>query len=306
MRAAQRGDPRSRELLVASHLGLVRSVASRYRDLGLPFDDLVQEGSLGLLDAIDHYDRRRGCSFESYARFRVRRAIRNALTDQARLIRLPKQMVERRRAIAGAEARLAAEASGDRPTPAELAADTGLSVAAVVDARSAGLAPISLDQPIRPDGSSLESVMADPDGGDPELTAIEHEQAELLRAALARLPDRQRRIVSLRWGIGGNPLTNAEIATELKLSPRRAQEIGTTLFMSSEQPWSPRTGDGDRGRFAATLRISRTPDQVRRRWLSTPTGRICACQSKRRDEGGSRCWVTRSFRSGAASPQASS
>lgn len=226
VRAAQRGDPDARELLVASQLGLVRSVASRYRDLGLPFDDLVQEGSLGLLDAIDHYDRRHGCSFESYARFRVRRAIRNALTDQARLIRLPKQMVERRRAIARAEARLAAEASGDRPTPAELAADTGLSVAAVVDARSAGLTPISLDQPVRPDGSPLEGVLADPDAGDPELTAIEHERADMLRAALARLPDRQRRIVSLRWGIGGLPLTNAEIASELKLSPRRAQEIG--------------------------------------------------------------------------------
>jgi RNA polymerase primary sigma factor len=242
VRAAQRGDPRSRELLVASHLGLVRSVASRYRDLGLPFDDLVQEGSLGLLDAIDHYDRRRGCSFESYARYRVRRAIRNALTDQARLIRLPKQMVERRRAIARAEARLAAEASGDRPTPAELAADTGLPVAAVVDARSAGLAPISLDQPIRPDGSSLESVLADPDGGDPELTAIEHEQAETLRAALARLPDRQRRIVSLRWGIGGNPLTNAEIATELKLSPRRAQEIGTDALYELRAALEPANG----------------------------------------------------------------
>jgi RNA polymerase primary sigma factor len=227
VRAAKRGDPRSRELLVASHLGLVRSVASRYRDLGLPFDDLVQEGSLGLLDAIDRYDRRRGCSFESYARFRVRRAIRNALTDQARLIRLPKQMVERRRAIARAEARLAAEASGERPTPAQLAADTGLSVAAVLDARSAGLAPISLDQPVGPGGSSLEGVMADPEGGDPELTAIEHEQAEMLTAALEKLPDRQRRIVTLRWGIGGPPLTNAEIATELKLSPRRAQEIGT-------------------------------------------------------------------------------
>jgi len=244
LRAAQRGDPRSREVLVASHLGLVRSVASRYRDLGLPFDDLVQEGSLGLLDAIDRYDRRRGCSFESYARFRVRRAIRNALTDQARLVRLPKQMVERRRAIARAEARLAAEASGDRPTSAELAADTGLSVDDVVDARSAGLAPISLDQPIRPDGSSLESVMADPDGGDPELTAIEHEQANLLRAALARLPDRQRRIVSLRWGIGGDPLTNAEIAAELKLSPRRAQAIGTDALYELRAALEPTNGRG--------------------------------------------------------------
>jgi RNA polymerase primary sigma factor len=228
VRAAQRGEPRSRELLVASHLGLVRSVAARYRDLGLPFDDLVQEGSLGLLDAVDHFDRRHGCSFESYARFRVRRAIRNALTDQARVIRLPKQMVERRRAIARAEARLAAERSGSPPTPAQLAADTGLPVAAVLDARSAGLEPMSLHQPLRPDSSSsLESVIADPDAGDPELAAIEHEQAEILRAALGSLPERQRRVVTLRWGLGGQPLTNAEIASELRLSPRRAQEIGT-------------------------------------------------------------------------------
>lgn len=226
VRAAQRGDPRSRELLVASQLGLVRSVASRYRDLGLPFDDLVQEGSLGLLDAIDRYDRGHGSSFESYARFRIRRAIRNALTDQARLIRLPKQMVERRRAIARAEARLAAEASGRLPTPDQLAADTGLSLAAVVDARSAGLEPLSLDEPVLPDGSSLAAVVADPGAGDPALTAIEHEETEQLRAALEHLPERQRRIVSLRWGIGRAPMSNVEVATELELSPHRAQAIG--------------------------------------------------------------------------------
>ena len=223
---AQRGDRRSRELLVESQLGLVRSVASHYRELGLPFDDLVQEGSLGLLDAIDRYDPRQGLTFESYARFRVRRAIRNALTDQARLIRLPKQLVERRRAIARAEARLATEASGRPPTPAQLAVDTGLSVAAVVDARQAGLAPISLDQSVLPDGSSLASAVADPEAGDPELAAIEHEQAELLQAALERLPERRRRIVSLRWGIGGAPMSNAQLAKELDLSPRRAQVIG--------------------------------------------------------------------------------
>ena len=149
LRAAQRGDPRSRELLVQAHLGLVRSVASHYRELGLPLDDLIQEGSLGLLDAIDRYDPCHGATFETYARFRVRRAIRNALTDQARLIRLPKQVVERRRAISRAEARLATEASGRAPTPAQLAVDTGLSVAAVVDARAAGLRT-DLTRPARP------------------------------------------------------------------------------------------------------------------------------------------------------------
>lgn len=238
---AQRGDRRSRELLVESQLGLVRSVASHYRELGLPFDDLVQEGSLGLLDAIDRYDPRQGLTFESYARFRVRRAIRNALTDQARLIRLPKQLVERRRAIARAEARLATEASGRPPTPAQLAVDTGLSVAAVVDARQAGLAPISLDQSVLPDGSSLASAVADPEAGDPELAAIEHEQAELLQAALERLPERRRRIVSLRWGIGGAPMSNAQLAKELDLSPRRAQVIGADALCELRTALEPRS-----------------------------------------------------------------
>ena len=131
LRAAQRGDRTARDELVTSNLGLVRSVAARYRDLGLPFDDLVQEGAIGLLDAIDHYDPGRGASFESYSRFRIRRAIRNALTDKARLIRLPKQVVERRRAIERAEARLTAAAAGRTPSPAEIASVTGLSVAAV-------------------------------------------------------------------------------------------------------------------------------------------------------------------------------
>ena len=117
MCAAQRGDRAARDQLVTSNLGLVRSVAARYRDLGLPFDDLVQEGAIGLLDAIDHYDPGRGASFESYCRFRIRRAIKNALTDKARVIRLPKQLVERRRAIERAEAQLAAAAAGRTPAP---------------------------------------------------------------------------------------------------------------------------------------------------------------------------------------------
>ena len=133
LRAAQRGD-RTRDELVTLNLGLVRSTAARYRDLGLPYDDLVQEGAIGLLDAIDQFESGRGASFESYSRFRIRRAIRNALTDKARLIRLPKQVVERRRAIERAEARLTAAAAGRTPSPAEIASVTGLSVASVKDA----------------------------------------------------------------------------------------------------------------------------------------------------------------------------
>lgn len=225
LRAARRGDRGARARLVDCHLPLVRAVASRYRDYGLPLEDLVQEGSIGLLDAIDHFDPCRGPTFEPYARFRVRRAIRNALTDQARLIRLPKQIVERRRALDGAEARLAA--AGQRPTPADLAAATGLSVTAVLEARTAVLPPVSLDEPILPDGSALESLVADPAATDPAVDTLEHEQGDLLGGALARLPERQRQVVSAQWGLNGAPSTNAtELARELKLSPRRTQTIG--------------------------------------------------------------------------------
>ena len=141
LRAAQAGDRGAREQLVTSSLGLVRSVASRYRDLGLPFDDLVQEGALGLLDAIDHYDPDRGACFETYSRFRIRRAIRNALTEKSRLIRLPKQVVERRRAIERAEARLTA-AAGRTATTAEIAALTGLPQEAIRAVRSAQLGQV--------------------------------------------------------------------------------------------------------------------------------------------------------------------
>src|SRR6266571_8655456 len=83
---------RARDAFVAEHLSLVRSVAAHYRNLGLPFDDLVQEGSIGLLEAIDCYDPTGGADFETYARFRVRRAIRNALTEKSRVIRLPNRL----------------------------------------------------------------------------------------------------------------------------------------------------------------------------------------------------------------------
>src|SRR6185437_11251692 len=101
------------------HLPLVRALAGRYRNYGLPLDDLVQEGAIGLLEAVDRFDPGLGVPFEPYARFRIRRAMRNALTDQARLIRLPKQVVERRRALERAESAIT-NATGRTATPGEL------------------------------------------------------------------------------------------------------------------------------------------------------------------------------------------
>ena len=225
LRAARRGDPGARERLVASRLGLIRSLAARYGAQGLPFDDLVQEGALGLLDAIDHYDASRGPTFDSYARFRVRRAMRNALTTQARLIRLPKHVVERRRAIERLSAQLTAAANGRPPTPTQLAAATGLSVEAVLDARAAVRVPISLDARRRADGSALARAFTDHASDDPERRALASERRRQLDAAVASLPERQRRVVSRRWGLDGAPQPAVELAEELELSSRRTQTL---------------------------------------------------------------------------------
>jgi RNA polymerase primary sigma factor len=224
LRAAKRGDRIARGRIVARYLRTVRVIAARYRDLGLPVDDLVQEGSLGLLDAIDHYDPRRGTDFEAYARFRIRRAIRNALTEQSRIIRLPKQIVERRRAIERAEAGLTV-AIGRVPTPAELAASTGLSPAAVIETRTIASHLVSLDQPVLPDGSTLETVVADASARDPELETVDHEQAHLVDDAVAHLPKRQREIVSRHFGLGRDEEQIADVAAELHVSQQRARAI---------------------------------------------------------------------------------
>ena len=226
LRAARRGDRGARERLVVSHLGLIRALALRYHGLGLPDEDLVQEGSLGLLEAIDHYDPRRGADFESFCRFHIRRAMRNALTEQAHVIRLPKRVVERRRALDRSERRLAARNNGRTPTYAELAEETGLPVSAVVEARAAGLTPVSLDETVSPDGSSLASLVADPSATDPERAALAHERRRIGAAALDTLPDRQRLVVRRRWGLDGEPSRCTELAKELGLSPRRTQTIG--------------------------------------------------------------------------------
>jgi RNA polymerase primary sigma factor len=231
LRAARSGDGRARARLVDRHLELVRAIARRYRGYGVSIDDLVQEGAIGLLEAIDGYDVDRSPAFEPYARFRVRRAIRNALTSQARLIRLPKHVVERRRALDRAEASLCA--AGKRPTPQDLAAATGLPVSAVLEARSVTQPPVSLDEPLAADGSALVSVVHDRTTSNPFVETVEQDERARLRCALARLPERQRAIVAAQWGLDGAEIANATtIARRLKLSPRRTQTIGHDALRS--------------------------------------------------------------------------
>jgi RNA polymerase sigma factor (sigma-70 family) len=234
LRAARRGDRGAVERLTTAYLGLVRAVAWRYRDLGLPLEDLVQEGCLGLLDAFGRYDPSRHSDFEAFARFRVRRAIKNALTDKARLVRLPKQIVERRRVVSRTEATLTA-ANGRAPGPVEVAAATGLSTAAVLEAQSAAIEPVSLDALVAPSGSPLEALVADAAAADPEGEALSREAAQRLHDAVEQLSPRQRVIVSRHFGLDGSQTGISTVAGDLHLSERRTRTIEQEALLSLAQ-----------------------------------------------------------------------
>jgi RNA polymerase primary sigma factor len=206
---ARRGDRAARASLVEQHMGLVRAIAFRYRGLGLPVDDLVQEGAIGLLTAIDDYDPAHGTSFSTHAFWRVRAAVTHAVTARGSLVRIPRPVRERRRRVSAERDRLPAA------SVRELAVATGLSTEEIAEA----LAPTAV--------ASLDSDApgpADPDT-QPEAAAIAREQQRALRTALRRLRPRQQAIVRRHFGIGLDPETLTAIAADLRLSPERTRAL---------------------------------------------------------------------------------
>jgi RNA polymerase sigma factor (sigma-70 family) len=218
---ARKGDRLARTRLVEEHMGLVRSVAFRYRDLGLPLEDLVQEGAIGLLTAIDDYDPSRGASFSTFAFWRVRAAVTHALTAQGQLIRVPRPVLERRREVARARTRLVA--AGREPTVAQLAETTKLSPGNVTEALTRGTVA-SLDQHVD-EATQLGELITSDEAGWPEARAIEREQLRAVRTALLHLRGRKRTIVSRHFGFDGEPQTLSEIADDLHLSPERTRAL---------------------------------------------------------------------------------
>ncbi len=206
---ARRGDRAARASLVEEHMGLVRAIAFRYRDLGLPVDDLVQEGAIGLLTAIDDYDAARGTSFSTHAFWRVRAAVTHAITARGSLVRVPRPVRALRRRVAAERERLPAAG------PRELADATGLSAAEIAEALApTGVASLDADA----------AGFADPDT-QPEAVAIADEQQRALRKALRRLRPRKQAIVRRHFGIGVDPEPLTAIAADLRLSPERTRAL---------------------------------------------------------------------------------
>ena len=221
----ERGDLEAKERMINSNLRLVVSQARRYQGHGLPMEDLVQEGMLGLIRAVEKFDWRRGFKFSTYGTLWIRQAIQRGLQNHGRTIRLPVHVAQRQVKVRKVESELNTKL-GREPTDEEIAAVAELSVDEVIEIRELSRGLASLDQAVSDDGETALGDLLASDRPEPIEEVAEADRDQRVNEIVEQLPESERNVIRLRFGLSGDePRTLRQTGSELGISAERAREL---------------------------------------------------------------------------------
>ena len=221
----ERGDAAAKERMITSNLRLVVSIARRYQTQGITLGDLIQEGVIGLIRATEKFDWRRGFKFSTYATWWIRQAVQRGVANKSRTIRIPVHVVEREQKVARTARELSAKL-GYEPSDEQIAKQAKLPLSQVLEVRNAARSVASTDAPIGADGDSSFGDLFAAAGPTTEDEVDSTIRGDAVRRAVAKLPERQRDVISLRFGLtGGEPTSLEQIGKQLGITRERVRQI---------------------------------------------------------------------------------
>lgn len=234
-----RAGEEARQTFIRANLRLVVSIAKRYGHAKLPFLDLVQEGNLGLIRAVEKFEYRKGFKFSTYATWWIRQAITRAIADKSRTIRVPVHMIDTINQMQTADSNLTKTLSR-KPTDEELAAESGLTVAKIREARKVAPEPLSIFEPVGEDNATLGDFIEDHEAATPFELIASKLNVEDLQVILERLTDRERTIIEMRYGLNGQiPATLDDVGRHFEVTRERIRQIEAKALAKMRHPSTP-------------------------------------------------------------------